>query len=47
MKYRNTTTGAIIDTEAILGGGWVPVTQPKPKATADDKPIKKETKRSK
>lgn len=49
MKYRNTKTGAIIETESILGGGWVSVdTQPSTKSNADDKkPVKKEVKRTK
>lgn len=49
MKYVNTKTGAIIETESNLGGGWVVATQPKPKVDSNnnDKPVKKETKRAK
>lgn len=38
MKYRNTRTGAVIDSScAISGGGWEPVKETKPKSPKSGK----------
>lgn len=29
MKYKNTKTGAVIETTSELGGNWMPVEEPK------------------
>ena len=29
MKYKNTKTGAVIETECKCGGNWMPVEEPK------------------
>ena len=31
MLYKNTKTGAVIDTPSELGGNWMPVEKPKKK----------------
>jgi len=29
MRYRNIKTGAVIETQSVLGGNWVPVEEKK------------------
>ncbi len=43
MKYVNKRTGAIIETDSVLGGGWVPAEKPK----KEDKPVTKKGKAKK
>ena len=31
MKFKNTVTGKVIESNSKLGGAWVPVKPPKPK----------------
>lgn len=41
MLYRNAKTGAIIETESVLGGNWKPVEVKKETAKEPKKKVKK------